>query len=231
MRSGTRILCLLFSVCLLVLLPLHIHAERNISVYYRAATHTPKIALTFDDGPHPQYTDRILEVLEREGVRATFFVIGSNVRLYPEITKRVLAAGHEIGNHTYSHPLVPLTATEELEREVEQTDTLLLSLGIPRPVFFRPPQGKFPPDAEGFLERTGKIAVLWSIDTRDWAHTETEQMIREVEEKVGGGDIILFHDFVGGKTNTVDAIKKLIPTLRERGYQFVTLSELLLDGE
>lgn len=231
MRRRTRWLCALLCACLAFSFPLRVYAERNISVYYRASSNTPKIALTFDDGPHPSYTDRILEVLEKEKIPATFFVIGSNVKQYPEITRRVLAAGHEIGNHTYTHPLVPLTATEQLEREIEQTDALLLSLGIPRPIFFRPPQGKFPPDAEEFLARTGKIAVLWSIDTRDWAHTETADMIREVEEKVAGGDIILFHDFVGGKSNTVAAIKKLIPSLKRRGYQFVTLSELLLNAE
>ena len=205
------------------------YAEGKDGVYYRAAQSTTKIALTFDDGPHPYYTDEILAILESEGIKATFFEIGCNVKQYPEITKRVIAAGHEIGNHTYTHPLVPLVTGQMLEEEIEMTDALLRSLGYTRPIFFRPPQGKFPADKKGLLQRTGKIAVLWSIDTRDWDHKPTEEIVSMVENEVAGGDIILFHDFVGGESQTIPAIKKLIPTLKERGYQFVTLSELLLD--
>jgi peptidoglycan/xylan/chitin deacetylase (PgdA/CDA1 family) len=205
------------------------YAQGKRDVYYRAAQSTTKIALTFDDGPHPRYTDEILSILGDEGVKATFFTIGCNVKQYPEIVKRVMAAGHEIGNHTYTHPLVPLVSSQMIEDEIKMTDTVLLSLGCACPTFFRPPQGKFPPDKEGLLQRTGKIAVLWSIDTRDWEHKPTEEIVRMVENEVAGGDIILFHDFVGGESQTIPAIKKLIPTLKERGYQFVTLSELLLD--
>lgn len=227
-----RMIGFLLSACVMFLfLTVPARAERNIGVYYRATQNTMKIALTFDDGPHPHYTEQILDILEKEGVKATFFAIGCNVKAYPQITKKVIRAGHELGNHTYTHPLVPLTSTETLRKEIEETDALLRSLGYECPVFFRPPQGKFPPDVNKLLDRTGKIAVLWSIDTRDWAHTPTEDMIREVETKVAGGDIILFHDFVNGESNTIPAIKKLIPTLKERGYQFVTLSELLLNTE
>ncbi len=205
------------------------YAQGKRDVYYRAAQSTTKIALTFDDGPHPRYTDEILSILEKEGIKATFFTIGCNVKQYPEVARRVIAAGHEIGNHTYTHPLVPLVSAQTIEEEIALTDTLLLSLGCTRPVFFRPPQGKFPSDKAGLLQRTGKIAVLWSIDTRDWEHKPTDEIVRMVENEVAGGDIILFHDFVGGESQTIPAIKKLIPTLKERGYQFVTLSELLLD--
>lgn len=222
-------LACIFCALSLLWLPLAVKAQGNGDVYYRAAGNTVKIALTFDDGPHPHYTDEILSILEQEGVKATFFTIGCNVMAYPDITKRIIAAGHEIGNHTYTHPLVPLTTGAFLEEEIAKTDALLVSLGCPRPLFFRPPQGKFPPDKNEFLKRTGKIAVLWSIDTRDWEHKPTDEIVRMVEEEVAGGDIILFHDFVGGQSQTIPAVKKLIPTLKERGYQFVTLSELLLD--
>ena len=221
--------CVLLAL-LLASLILTVHAEKKKDVYYRAAGNTVKIALTFDDGPHPYYTDEILAILEKEGIKATFFTIGCNVMAYPDITKRVIAAGHEIGNHTYTHPLVPLTTAAALEEEISKTDALLSSLGCPPTQFFRPPQGKFPTDKTGLLERTGKIAVLWSIDTRDWEHKPSEEIVRMVEAQVAGGDIILFHDFVSGESQTIPAIKKLIPTLKERGYQFVTLSELLLDN-
>lgn len=227
-----RTIGFLISLCLILLLAaVPVQGERNIGVYYRAPQNTRKIALTFDDGPHPRYTEQILDILEKEGIKATFFAIGCNVKAYPEITKKVLFAGHEIGNHTYTHPLVPLTTEENLLREIEETDALLQSLGCEAPVFFRPPQGKFPADVNGLLDKTGKIAVLWSIDTRDWAHTPIEEIVREVDTKVAGGDIILLHDFVSGESNTIPAIKKLIPMLKKRGYQFVTLSELLLDTE
>ena len=206
-----------------------ITAEKKNGIYYRATGSRSKIALTFDDGPHPVYTEQILAILEKEGIKATFFAIGCNVKQYPQIFKRVVRAGHEIGNHTYTHPLVPLVTKEILEEEIERTDALLESLGCARPLFFRPPQGKFPQGKEELLEKTGKIAVLWSIDTRDWEHKSVEEIVRMVENEVAGGDIILFHDFVGGESQTIPAIKKLIPTLNERGYQFVTLSQLLLD--
>ncbi len=209
------------------LLPIRLQAAREAKVYYHASTGERVIALTFDDGPHPHYTDRILDVLESEGVKATFFVIGENVAAYPEVTRRVFLAGHEIGNHTYTHPLGGKVCLSEMEKEIQKTDLLLEKLGCPAVRLFRPPQGKYPAGLASCLQESGKMTVLWNIDTRDWDKRTEEQIINEVETKVRGGDIVLFHDFVGGESATVPAIKKLIPALKERGYRFVTVSELL----
>ena len=208
-------------------LSISLHATQDTNVYYHASTGEKVIALTFDDGPHPSYTDRILDVLEQEGVKATFFVIGENVAAYPEVTRRVFGAGHEIGNHTYTHPLGGKAQLAELEAEIRKTDALLEKLGCPTVRLFRPPQGKYPAGLASCLQQSGKLTVLWNIDTRDWDKRTEAQIINEVETKVHGGDIVLFHDFVGGESATIPAIKKLIPALKERGYRFVTVSELL----
>ncbi len=204
-----------------------LHAAIPVGIYYRASTSSKRIALTFDDGPHPGYTDRILGILEEEGVRATFFMIGSNVEYYPEVAKRVAATGHEIGNHSYSHPYVKEITNELLTEEIRRTDEVLERLGIARPTLFRPPQGVCPANFMGVLRETGKSAVLWNIDTRDWAHTSAKEIVEGVLVSLRGGDIILFHDSVSGESTTIPAIKKLIPLLKEKGYQFVTVSQLL----
>lgn len=217
-------LFLLFGISLF---SLWAHAALPVGIYYRASTEEKVIAFTFDDGPHPQYTDQILHILAKEGVRATFFEIGMNIESYPEITKRVIAAGHEIGNHTYSHPIVCHTTNEQMETEIRKTDRLLAELGYTMPKLFRPPQGICPQNFRNLLKKTEKTAILWNIDTRDWDNRTTAEIVKEVEEHVRGGDIVLFHDYVGCPNSTIAAIKKLIPTLKDRGYQFVTVSELL----
>ena len=200
-------------------------------VYYRASTTEKKIAFTFDDGPHPIYTNQILSVLKEEAIPATFFTIGCNVEKYPSVVKHILNEGHEIGNHTYSHPQVKKVTNDLLEREIERTDDLLTRLGAPKPVLFRPPQGICPIDFLKVLKDTEKIAILWNVDTRDWAHTPSEEIVESVLSSISGGDIILFHDSVGGESTTLLAIKKLIPILKDRGYQFVTVSELLAPSD
>ncbi len=150
-----------------------IDATVPTGIYYKAGTDEKVIAFTFDDGPHPQYTDKILDILAKEEIRATFFEIGMNIASYPDITKRIIAAGHEIGNHTYSHPIVRKTTREELEAEIRKTDDLLLKLGYDTPKLFRPPQGICPQDFKDLLNKTNKTAVLWNIDTRDWDNRTT----------------------------------------------------------
>lgn len=223
-RCAVALLALLLSFSLF-LFP--VSGRETIGVYSRANTGEKVIAFTFDDGPHPHYTDEILSILEKENVRATFFEIGVNIAEYPEITRRVAAAGHEIGNHSYTHPIGRATDPSIWEEEIRKTDVLLAELGIEKPTLFRPPQGKCPTGLTELLASTNKIAILWNIDTRDWEHRSTDEIIKEVEGNLRGGDIVLFHDFVSAESTTIPAIKKLIPALKQRGYQFVTVSELL----
>jgi peptidoglycan/xylan/chitin deacetylase (PgdA/CDA1 family) len=215
------VLCLVFSFCTTA------SAQKPLDVYYHVATTEKVIALTFDDGPHPHFTDEILKILEKENIRATFFAIGSNVEAYPDVMRRVMACGHEIGNHTYNHPIVHTVTDQQLVDEIEKTDEILRNMGYYGNGLFRPPQGKCPDTMPALLERTNKTAILWNIDTRDWAHRPSAEIVEDIESHVCGGDIILFHDYVSGENTTIPALKKLIPMLKARGYQFVTVSELL----
>lgn len=196
-------------------------------VFCHGAREGARIALTFDDGPHPRYTAAILDILRQYDIRATFFEIGSNVERWPEIAARVAAEGHEIGNHTFSHACLKRMSAECLCEEIEKADEIFSRLGLPVPVLFRPPQGVLTDVLPAVLASSEKTGVLWTIDTCDWQHRPEDRIVNEALESVRSGDIILFHDYVSGENTTIPAIKKLIPALLARGYEFVTVSELL----
>lgn len=221
-----KLLFCLFSLCFLVA-ALSGQVLSAPAAYYHGTPGDRRIALTFDDGPHPRYTPRILDILAEEGVSATFFFIGQNVEFYPDTARAVLEAGHEIGNHTYSHPHLRRIKKETLLGEIDRADTVLHGIGCGATPLFRPPEGFLDTDYSRILDTAQKTAVLWSIDTRDWAHTPSADIVKQVEAGLAGGDIILFHDYISGENTTLAALKKLIPALKERGYQFVTVSELL----
>lgn len=186
------------------------------------------IALTFDDGPHATQTDEILAVLDRFQVKATFFPIGENIELYPEVTKRVCEAGHEIGNHTYTHAHVSKLSEEALRKEIEDTAALIKAQCGVTPVLFRPPGGDISDSAVKLVNEMGYRYVLWSwkLDTRDWAAVSVDSVVNTVLKNVGDGNIVLFHDYVVGKSPTAKALEILIPALLEQGYRFVTVSQL-----
>ena len=186
-----------------------------------------KIALTFDDGPHPRLTHRILEILERYGVKATFFMVGVNVTNYPDAAKAVLAAGHEVGNHTYTHAHVQSMSEDDLFRELNMCEDALDALCGYRPRLFRPPQGMVNVSVEQCVAEKDYTMILWSLDTRDWEQKDTAKIVSRVLAQVHSGDIILMHDYIGTKSHTPDALGILIPQLLKRGFEFVTVSELL----
>ncbi len=188
-----------------------------------------KIALTFDDGPGKQYTEEILGILDEYDAKATFFLIGENAERYPEIVKEESARGHEIGNHTYSHPNMRKLSPEKYGEEIEKTQTVLAEITGKPPVLFRPPGGYL---NNALVEKTaenGCTAVLWSWrqDTRDWANPSVEEVVGTVMEGLCDGDIILFHDFDAKESPTPAALRLLLPKLRDMGYEFVTVSELM----
>lgn len=186
------------------------------------------IALTFDDGPHATQTDEILAVLDKFQVKATFFPIGENIELHPEVTRRVRHAGHEIGNHTYTHATVSKLSDEALRKEIEDTANLLKEQCGVTPVLFRPPGGNISDSAVKIVNDMGYRYVLWSwkLDTRDWAAVSVDSVVNTVLKNVGDGNIVLFHDYVVGKSPTAKALEILIPALQEQGYRFVTVSQL-----
>lgn len=190
------------------------------------AEETEKIALTFDDGPHPVYTPQILDILKENGIKATFFIIGENAEKYPEIVERIIDEGHEVGNHTYSHPHLQKIGDEELMKELKKTEALLKEAFGYEPALFRPPEGYCCAAVKNSAKAMGYELTLWDIDTTDWAHNQSQNIIKTVLATVKDGSIILCHDYVTKPSPTPDAIKAFIPKLKARGYSFVTVSEL-----
>ena len=194
---------------------------------YEQNERSNKIALTFDDGPHPKITNDILETLEKYNIKATFFVIGKNVDLYQNQLIKIHELGHEIGNHTNSHKQLTSLSKDEVAKEIKLCHDKVLRLTGVQMKVFRPPCGKINKSIHEIINKMGYQEVLWSIDTHDWSHETTENILKNVSKNVIGGDIVLFHDYISGKYSTVDVLNILIPMLLEQGYEFVTISELI----
>ena len=226
MIKTVRIVIALILAVLVAAFPVNAQ-EGNRAVYSSNSKEKKKIALTFDDGPHPKNTPKILSILEENGVKATFFVIGVNAKNYPEALSLVSEKGHEIGNHTYSHGIVRGKPLKSVAREViDAEDEIKNQTGISTNLL-RPPCGLYDDTTVSFAQENGYKIVLWNIDTLDWAHSSVSDIVSTVTGGVKGGDIILFHDYISGENNTFEALKQIIPMLKSRGYEFVTVSELL----
>lgn len=221
-----RVVLVGFSLLFIWKIAFFTNAE-NAHVYSSSEKNSKKIAITFDDGPHPGQTDRILNVLEKYGVKATFFVVGINVENYPKPLNNVISKGHEVGNHTYFHTILKGLDKGRVEREIDSVDEKILDLYGYKMKLLRPPCGSLDNTLINVADEKNLKIVLWNIDTKDWAHTSTNDMVKNVLKNVKGGDIILFHDYISGKSNTCNALEKLIPKLQAQGYEFVTVSELL----
>ena len=218
--------CMLLGV-LLCLQCLSLAAKAQARVYRSVQTDTMKIAITFDDGPHPHLTARILDILDRYGVRATFFMVGENIENYPEAAREVIRRGHEIGNHTYSHRNLLGLCQAAVGEEIEHCEDALEELCEYRAHLFRPPQGGLTPLVEQYSELGDYTLVLWSLDTRDWESKSREQITHAVLSHVQAGDIILMHDYIGTNSQTPEALELILPKLLERGFEPTTVSDLL----
>ena len=186
-----------------------------------------KIAITFDDGPHPKNTEKILDVLDKYNVKSTFFIVGVNIKNYPSALTKIIEKGHEIGNHTYTHSILKSMTAEQITKELTDTEDALNGLYDYSLNLIRPPCGLYDNKLLGIAEDKGYKIVLWTIDTKDWAHTSVNDMVRDVIKNVKSGDIILFHDYISGKNNTPEALNIILPKLQEMGFNLVTVSELL----
>ena len=191
-----------------------IRAEKTIAA---------KVALTFDDGPHPVYTPQLLDGLKERGVHATFFVVGENIPGNEEILKRMDAEGHLIGNHTYSHVKLSELDIARACAEVEKTNALICEVTGKEPEFIRPPFGEWKKAMECSFEM---IPVLWDVDPLDWTTKNTALVVERVLKDTKPGDIILLHDYY---QSSVDAALEIVDALMERGYKFVTVDELILE--
>lgn len=186
-------------------------------------TEKKRIALTFDDGPHPIYTPQMLELLKEEQVPATFFLLGENVELYGDVVKEIAKEGHLIGNHTYHHVQVTSLSLEEACKEIQETSDLIEELTGTGTEYVRPPFGTWNEELE---ERLNLIPVMWSIDTKDWTTQNVDWIVRETVKHAEDHDIILMHD---SYQSTVDAVKRVIEQLEAEGFEFVTVDEIIMD--
>lgn len=182
-----------------------------------------KIALTFDDGPHPLYTEQMLSLLEREQIPATFFLLGQNVEEYGDLVREIAEKGHLIGNHTYHHVQITTLTTEQAYAEIDQTSRLIEELTGEGTEYVRPPFGTW---NEGLEAELDLIPVMWTIDTLDWTTGNVDWIVNRVVKKVQENDIILMHD---SYKSTVQAVERLIPLLEAEGFEFVTVDEVIMD--
>jgi polysaccharide deacetylase family sporulation protein PdaB len=186
-----------------------------------------RIALTFDDGPHPTQTMKILELLDEYGVKATFFVIGENAEYYPEIVAQEVSRGHEVGNHSFSHPNMSKFTEDEISAEIRRTDEAIKRAAGITPRIFRPPEGAYTQSVVRAAEKTKKQTVIWTVDTMDWAKSPCDKIVENVKSNVTSGSIILYHDHTHRDAHTYESLAVLIPYLKAQGYEFVTVSELV----
>ena len=184
----------------------------------------PKVALTFDDGPSSEYTPLLLDGLRERNVKASFFVIGSNIEKEggEEIIRRIYEEGHLIGNHTWHHVDLSDLSTEDAWKELEMTDSLIKAVTGEETALVRPPFGEFPRS----MEEPDKLYVKWTVDSRDWVTKDTQEIVRKVVTDTEENDIILMHDCYG---TSVEAALQIVDILQERGYEFVTVDELLIE--
>ncbi|MFA5176530.1 MAG: polysaccharide deacetylase family protein [Candidatus Omnitrophota bacterium] len=202
--------------------------------FYRAKRADKVVALTFDDGPSPEWTPQVLDELKKAQVKATFFMLGNHVERYPEIARQVLAEGHEIGNHTYDHHVLIYYKMEELEKEIKDAEKAIKTVTGQNTRYFRPPKAWLSSREKKKIEEMGYKIVLWSLNSKDWVTYHDKQITSYILKRIQPGDIILFHDSGGvftaeggNRTQTIKTIPRLVKKLEEKGYRFVTISELM----
>jgi peptidoglycan-N-acetylglucosamine deacetylase len=187
-----------------------------------------RLALTFDDGPNAEFTPPILALLAEAGIPATFFVLGAEVEKQPELAAAMVAAGHELGNHTYAHANLDRVSWRRAFDELRGTDRLLRSLDPGFRGMFRPPRGRLGVAGAAYAVCHGCPAVMWTLDSRDHQLVGTQPLVERVAAApLAGGDILLFHD---DNAFTVEALAAVIQDLRERGFSFCRVSDLLRRG-
>lgn len=207
------------------------------SLYYRdfsnkiikgVRTKDKVIALTFDDGPNPQYTPKLLNVLKKNDVKCTFFVLAESAQKYPEVIKSIESEGHLIGLHSLKHSNAIFSSPNKTRNDFSESVDIMNDLGI-NVKFFRPPWGIFNPLTYHYAKTNNFKIVLWSIHAMDWSRWATVEYIKKrLICGVKPGDIILLHDGRGAKNSpqkTINALKFVLPTLKEKGYKFVSIDE------
>ncbi|HHZ14153.1 MAG: polysaccharide deacetylase family protein [Caldicoprobacterales bacterium] len=211
------------------LLPSYWARNRSNGVFREGSGKEKEIYLTFDDGPNPDYTPRLLDILKENQVKATFFIMGRQARLYPDIVKRIAQEGHTIGCHSYSHRhawlMPPITTFRDMTHTYK---AISLASGV-TPEWYRPPWGGFNLLSIAAARRLGLNIAFWSIEAQDWAqNTTAEHIFNTVVDKAVPGSVVVLHDNQGdpgAPENTLRALPRIIESLRKEGYSFVGLEK------
>ncbi|WP_241154377.1 polysaccharide deacetylase family protein [Staphylospora marina] len=198
------------------------------AVIYKGSGDAKRVALTFDDGPDRHFTLQILEILEKERVPATFFVVGQLAEKHPDILREIDRRGHVIGNHSFSHPVMTRLSSASATRQVEETNRIIRDATGKSPRLFRPPYGAVNKPLIRQVSDQGFHIIQWSVDTRDWAGPSSKKIVHTVKQQVGPGGIILQHSAGGPQLKeTVKALPVIIRHLKQEGYEFVTVDQLI----
>ncbi|HOV69511.1 MAG TPA: polysaccharide deacetylase family protein [Clostridia bacterium] len=223
-------------IIILVLLPLIGYGGLKLSssrtfqffgrIVSRIDTQEKVVALTFDDGPS-EHTDEILSVLSSEGVKATFFLNGAQIKKFPDLAQKIASAGHEIGNHTYSHKRMVLKSWGFIKKEIESTDELIREGGYTGEIHFRPPNGKKLLLLPYYLSRNNRLTIMWNLEPNSIPEISSDSaaITRYVIDNAAPGSIILLHPMYDQYSR--DALRDLIKGLKDKGYEFKTVSEML----
>jgi peptidoglycan/xylan/chitin deacetylase (PgdA/CDA1 family) len=197
-------------------------------IYSRVETDKKIVALTFDDGPSAKYTQQVLDVLAAHDARATFFLTGRESAERPELVKAIADAGHEIGNHSWSHERMVFKSPGRIAEEIEGTDKALRDAGYDGALHFRPPYGKKLVTLPWYLAQNNRKTTMWDVEPEVGAvDASADELAQKAIDQVQNGSIIIMHVMYQSRQNSRDALPKMIEGLKARGFEFVTVSELL----
>lgn len=204
-----------------------VHQEKKI--YYKGTDQKKRVALTFDDGPDDIITVKVLDILKKEHVHASFFVVGRLVKHNSQIFKRIVKEGHLVAIHAWTHPDLTKLTSDEIKSQLHQTSSIIHQYSGKKPLLFRPPYGALNEKVKQVVQNEGLTTIQWNIDTKDWQGPSPTRIVGRISSQIVPGSIILQHSAGGTRRleSTVDALPEIIRLLKQQGYQIVTLDELL----
>ncbi|HJV47426.1 MAG TPA: polysaccharide deacetylase family protein [Bacillota bacterium] len=209
-----------------------LHYKYPTDFFFSGPRSKRAVALTFDDVPDPRFTPQVLDLLRKYGVKATFFCVGNRAKQHPELVKQMIQEGHEIGNHTYTHPNLPKVNNDQVHDEIQKTEKVLFSIVGYKPKLFRPPYGNIEEAQLQWLVSEGYKTIHWDVDSKDWKDLHATQIKANILKHTHSGSIILQHAGGGESESdylkeTIKALPDVLQTLKSKGFKLVTVSELL----
>ena len=202
-------------------------APRDIPIYC-VSSDEKKVAISFDAAWGNEQTEELLRILEEKEVRATFFLVGEWVDKYPESVKLIAEKGHDVENHSDTHPYMTKLSTEQMIGEITSCNQKIQDLTGEAPTLFRPPYGDYNNQVVGAVKGAGMYCIQWDIDSLDWKDPTPQEMVQKITSKLTCGSIILMHN---GAKNTPEALPQIIDAVKAQGYEFVPISELIPEGD